>query len=91
MDNETIMTLGMFSKDMLGDQRFKALRELFGQQLAVDMLNTQPHETKKREGLHAAYVGFNEFMALISKFAEAFDTLAKQTQLDNFPAQNEYE
>lgn len=83
MDNDTIETLGMFSKDMLGDARFQALRDLFGQQMAVDMLQTQPHETKKREGLHAAYTGFSEFIALMSKFAEAYDALVKSQQLDN--------
>jgi hypothetical protein len=77
------MTLGMFSKDMLGDERFKALIQLFGQQMAADMLATAPHETKKREGLHAAYSGFTEFTSLMSKFAEAYETLIKQGELDN--------
>lgn len=77
------MTLGMFCKDMLGDERFKALIALFGQQMAADMLNTAPHEAKKREGLHAAYTGFVEFTSLMSKFAEAYETLTKQGELDN--------
>lgn len=79
------MVLGMFSKELLGDQRFQTLIQMFGQQMATDMLNTAPHEAKKREGIHAAYCGFGEFTDLISKFAEAYETLAKANELDNQP------
>lgn len=77
------MTLGEFCKGLLGDARFQALIQLFGQQMAADMLNTAPHEAKKREGIHAAYSGFTEFTSLMSKFAEAYETLTKQSDLDN--------
>jgi len=79
------MNLGEFCKGLLGDERFKALIQLFGQQMAADMLNTAPHETKKRESLHAAYSGFTEFTSLISKFAEAAETLAKEQALEYEP------
>ena len=77
------MVLGLYSKELLGDQRFQTLIQLFSQQMAADMLNTAPHEAKKREGLHAAYTGFAEFTSLMSKFAEAFETLAKASEIDN--------
>jgi hypothetical protein len=77
------MTLGEFCKGLLGDERFTALTQLFGQQMAADMLGTLPHEAKKREGIHAAYTGFTEFTALMSKFAEAAETVAKQRALEN--------
>lgn len=79
------MVLGMYSKELLGDQRFQTLIQLFSQQMAADMLNTQPHEAKKREGIHAAYCGFGEFTDLVSKFAEAYETLVKASELDNQP------
>lgn len=85
MNDDTIMTLGEFCKGLLGDERFQALMQLFGQQMATDMLATLPHETKKREGLHAAYSGFTEFTSLMSKFAEAAETLAKQQALEDQP------
>jgi hypothetical protein len=75
----------MFCKELLGDQRFQTLIQLFGQQMAADMLNTQPHEAKKREGIHAAYMGFAEFTSLMSTFSEAYETLAKANELDNQP------
>ena len=79
------MVLGMFCKELLGDQRFQTLIQLFSQQMAADMLNTAPHEAKKREGLHAAYTGFAEFTGLMSKFKEAFETLAKASEIDHQP------
>jgi hypothetical protein len=79
------MTLGLYCKEALGDARFKSLIQLFGQQMAADMLNTAPHEAKKREGIHAAYCGFGEFTDLMSKFAEAYETLTKASELDNQP------
>lgn len=79
------MVLGMFSKELLGDQRFQTLIQLFGQQMAADMLATAPHEAKKREGIHAAYSGFTEFTNLIHKFAETYETLAKANELDSRP------
>ena len=83
MNDDTILTLGMFAKDMLGDERFKTLCNLFGQQCATDMLSTAPHEAKRREGIHAAYTGFTDFTNLMSKFAEAYETLVKQGEIDN--------
>jgi hypothetical protein len=85
LNDDTIMTLGEFCKGLLGDERFQALMQLFGQQMAADMLATLPHEAKKREGIHAAYSGFTEFTDLMSKFAEAAETLAKQQALENQP------
>lgn len=76
------MTLGEYCKVLLGDERFQALMQLFGQQMATDMLNTQPHEAKKREGIHAAYTGFTEFTGLMGHFVEAAGTLAKQQEID---------
>ena len=79
------MVLGMYSQELLGDQRFQTLIQLFGQQMATDMLSTAPHENKKREGLHAAYTGFVEFTKLMSQFAETAASLAKAADLDNQP------
>jgi hypothetical protein len=67
--------LGAFAKELLGDHRFKAMVDLFNQQMAADMLNTAPHEHKKREGVYAAYQGFTEFTKLMQQFSDAFDSV----------------
>lgn len=85
MNDDEIMLLGEFCKGLLGEPRFQTLIQLFGQQMAADVLNTHPHEAKKREGIHAAYCGFGEFTNLMNDFANAYDTLMKQAEIDNQP------
>jgi predicted ATPase len=80
INDEMIGLLGQFSKELLGDHRFKAMVELFNQQMAADMLNTAPHEHKKREGVYAAYQGFSEFTKLVQQFSDAFDSIYTEQQ-----------
>lgn len=75
MNDEQILALGGFCKELLGDSAFHALVHLHEQQCASDLMRTQPHEAKRREYLYAAYQGFQEFRVLAEKFAEAFDAL----------------
>lgn len=73
MNDETKGLLGQFAYELLRDDRYTALKTMFGQQLAVDMLNTQPQETKRREYLHASYTGFTEFERLMADFAGYYE------------------
>lgn len=75
MNDETILALGGFSKELLGAEAFTALVAMFRQQCAADILKTQQHETKKREFIYASSQGFEEFLGLMAHFAEAFDKL----------------
>ena len=72
MNEDTKGLLGQFACELLRDDRYIALKTMFGQQMAVDMLNTQPQETKRREYLHAAYTGFSEFERLMQDFANYY-------------------
>jgi hypothetical protein len=71
MNDETISGLGSFCLELLNSEAFDALTKLYSQQCAVDILNTAPHATKEREGIYAAYQGFEGFLSLMKKFAEA--------------------
>lgn len=75
MNDETISALGGFCTELLGTEAFQAMIHMYSQQCAVDMLNTQPHEIKKREFTYASYQGFEEFLALVKKFSEAHTKL----------------
>lgn len=75
MNDEQILTLGSFAKELLGAEAFTALVAMFRQQCAADILKTQQHETKKREFIYASSQGFEEFLGLMAHFAEAFDKL----------------
>lgn len=78
MNDDTILYLGSFCTELLGDERFKALVTLFEQQCAVDILNTQPHETKARDYIHASHQGFQSFLGLARKFSANFEKLPSQ-------------
>lgn len=76
MNDETILSLGGFCKELLGAEAFQALVQMYSQQCAADILGTKPHETKAREQIYASYMGFEGFLDLAKKFAEGFDNLA---------------
>jgi hypothetical protein len=86
INDDLIGLLGQFCFELLGDQRFAALEKMFGQQMAVDILNTAPQEVKKREGIHAAYTGFLEFKALMHDFAKTHEELLRAEQQALNPA-----
>jgi hypothetical protein len=71
LNEDTISALGGFCQELLSNEAFDAICKLYGQQSAVDILNTAPHETKAREGIYAAYQGFEGFLSLVKKFADA--------------------
>lgn len=75
MNDDTILALGGFCTELLRDEAFKALVAMFEQQCAVDILNTKPHETKARDYIHASHQGFQSFLELTRKFAEAYAKL----------------
>jgi hypothetical protein len=83
MNDDTILSLGSLSKELLGAEAFTALVAMFRQQCAADILKTQQHETKKREFIYASSQGFEEFLGLMAHFAEAFDKLPHHQ--DNTP------
>lgn len=75
MNDETILALGGFCKELLSSEAFQALVQMHSQQCAVDILATAAHETKKRDYIHASYQGFENFLALAKDFAAGFDKL----------------
>jgi hypothetical protein len=78
MNDETILQLGGFCTELLSSEMFDALTKLHSQQMAVDMLQTQPHEQKRRESIYASYQGLTEFLALMKDFSNAHTELLKQ-------------
>lgn len=75
MNDETISALGGFCTELLGTEAFTAMIQMYSQQCAVDILNTQPHELKAREGIYASYQGFEGFLSLVKKFSDAHTKL----------------
>ncbi|MFI4971142.1 MAG: hypothetical protein ACHP7H_00565 [Hyphomicrobiales bacterium] len=80
MNDQLILELGGFCTELLGSEAFKALTQLYSQQCAADILETKPHELKKREQVYASYLGFEAFLALATKFSEAHSALTGEQQ-----------
>jgi hypothetical protein len=90
LNDDTILALGGFCNELLGAEAFKALVAMYEQQCAVDILNTQPHETKARDYIHASHQGFQSFLGLTRKFADAFNKLPQhQENQSDAPDQSE--
>lgn len=75
MNDDLIADLGGFCLELLGDQRFQALQQLFDQQCAADILGTKPDNKEARERIYHEHNGIASFLGLMGKFAEAFDKL----------------
>lgn len=71
--------------ELLSAEAFQALITMYEQQCAVDILRTEPHELKRREQIYAAYLGFEGFLALTRKFADAAQANAKPTTVETTP------
>lgn len=80
MNDEMISGLGVYCYELLSSEAFDALCKLYSQQCAVDILQTKPHETKAREGIYAAYQGFEGFLAFAQDFAAAAEKQAQPQQ-----------
>jgi hypothetical protein len=74
-----ILGLGAFCQELLGSEAFSALTQMYSQQCAADILSTKPEEGKNREQIYAAYMGFEGFLALAKKFADAHIALQNET------------
>jgi hypothetical protein len=82
VNDDTILALGGFCTELLREEAFQALVQLYSQQCAADVLNTKPHEVKAREQIYASYLGFENFLALTKKFSEAYEKLTNDPVID---------
>lgn len=69
MTEDQKLALGSYCTGLLGDETFQALIDLYSQQCAFDLLNTEPKHKEERESIYASYQGFTGFLALLTKYA----------------------
>jgi hypothetical protein len=75
LNDNDIASLGGFCLELLRDQRFQALIQLFDQQCAADILGTKTDAKEQRERIYHEHNGLAVFIDLMEKFAETFDKL----------------
>lgn len=83
MNDEMILGLGEFCQQLLGSEAFTALTKLYSQQCAADILQTNAADKDERERIYLAFLGFEGFLALARKFADAHTKLQNETALAN--------
>lgn len=73
MTNDEIVALGDYCNALRHSPQFETVVDQFEQQITRHFLATEPHETKKREGIYASLSGVRDFLghidALISEAA----------------------
>jgi hypothetical protein len=75
MTDDEIIELGQYSEDLLSNYQFNNLAVHFEQSVIRDMLRTEAHELKKREGIYASFLGFKEFLECARAVIAAKDKL----------------
>jgi hypothetical protein len=60
--DEELVSLGDYCVELRSHEHFQELQRQFELQTVTHFLNTESHETKKREGIYASLSGFRDFL-----------------------------
>jgi hypothetical protein len=80
LTNDEIIALGIFCEELANSGLFQMLCEQYEKNCFQHLMTTQPHETKKREGIFASYVGVKDFLGLMTSIAELKTKLTEPSQ-----------
>lgn len=89
-DNE-IIALGHYVEDLFRQDHFSTLCEEFERQSVEAMLQTLPHETKKREALYASVQGKRELINLMLEYPAARDKIIQKSEQPTEAADDGYD
>lgn len=82
-----MLELGRYCAQLKSSPHFQVLVQQFELQIVNHMLHTEPHETKKREGIYASALGVRDFLGNMEAIiAQAVEITDKQK-----PAPSEYD
>lgn len=79
---EHVGLLGEFSLNLLRDDHFNTLVQLYQFGKVEEMLGTQPEATTAREQVYAQIQGLNSFIAMLKNIADRHDELANPQPVD---------
>ena len=75
-----MITLGTYAEGLMRDPLFNVLYEIFREQVFYNMMGSEAHETKKREGCYAEMQGLQKFLAMTKSFVDRKDELIAEAQ-----------
>lgn len=86
-----ICELGEYAEQLLRQEYFNAFCEEFEQKSVEYMLQTQPHETKKREAIYASLQGKRQLIELMLAYVAAREEIIKKSEQPTDAADDDYE
>lgn len=87
MTNDEILALGDYCANLKAQENFKLLVKQFELQSFDHFLTTEPHESKKREGIYASFSGVRDFIGNMTAIIDE----AQKIIDENKPAPSEYD
>lgn len=75
MTDEEIVSLGDFCAYLKDQSHFQTLISEFEKQIVNHMLQTEPHEQKKRESIYASFLGVRDFLGNMSAIVDEAATI----------------
>lgn len=75
MNEETILELGNYCESLMCSNAFQFLCDTTAKQHYDAFLASEPHETKKREGIYSQVWGLQSFLGLMQTFVAQRDAL----------------
>lgn len=90
MNDDEIVALGTYCEQLKSNQNFQKLLNQFELQIVNHFLQTQPYETKKREGIYASFSGVRDFLgnmdAIIEQKNNLLNPIKEPSETDAQPA-----
>jgi hypothetical protein len=87
LSDDELLEIGNFCEALRLHPQFTALLKSFELQIVHNMMSTEPHESKKREGVYASCLGVRDFQAHMNAFVQAKDKLVEKQK----PEPSEYD
>ena len=80
MTDDEIVALGQYCANLRTSHNFNVLIKQFEEQIVQHMLHTEPHETKKREGIYASFLGVRDFLGNMDAIMDEAAKILKPQQ-----------
>jgi hypothetical protein len=91
--DDEIVALGQYCANLRTSHQFTTLVDQFEKQIVSHMLSTEPHETKKREGIYASFLGVRDFLgnmdAIVNEAAKILEPQQKAAASEFAPQAEE--
>lgn len=80
LSEDEIIELGNFCEALRLHPQWNALIKTFELQIVDHMMSTEPHESKKREGVYASCLGVRDLISHMKVFVETKQKILDQQQ-----------